>query len=92
MNLENLYRVPNTGNYLKEKRLELIGHVWKAKGRLIRNVLVRNSGGKAAKRKASSTMAGYRDQRCVVVNNTKTIEMAKNRDSLKDLVETYKKS
>jgi len=40
--LERLYNKPNIGLFLKAKRLEWAGHVWRAGESVIRNVLIRN--------------------------------------------------
>jgi len=44
--LQRLYNKPNICKFLSSKRLEWAGHVWRAKGRLIRKVLDGNLNGK----------------------------------------------
>jgi len=44
--LQNLYNRPNIISYIRRKRLEWFGHVWRADGQVIKEVLVNKTNGK----------------------------------------------
>lgn len=79
--LEKLYNKPNIRKYMKAKRLEWAGHVWRADGSLSHNVLVENLNKKRPRDRPR--------QRCMdrMIMNRITMGMTRWRD----LVEVCKK-
>jgi len=89
--LERLYNKSNIGLFLKAKRLEWAGHVWRVGESVIRNVLIRNPTKKRPRGRPRQRWLDRVKKDISDTDETKRLEGAMNRNVWRSLVEACKR-
>ncbi|KAL4154176.1 hypothetical protein QTP88_002009 [Uroleucon formosanum] len=89
-NLESLYNKPNVKCFLKSKRMEWAGHVWRAEGSIIQKVLNNNLTGKRPRGRPRQRWRDRLNADIRMVDEAASFETASDRDKWRGLVEAAK--
>ena len=89
--LERLFSKPNIKLYLKAKRLEWAGHVWRDTDSLTRNVVIKNPQKKRPRGRPRQRWLDRVKKDILAVDNSKRLEDAMDRNGWRDLVEACKR-